>query len=142
MLLKRACAQRRKWSSLKVRKILKQQTLYLLQQSISDIILSQTIQATTPKEAWNILKEELQGNVMVHTIKLQSLKIVLENLKLKDCEATKDYFSQIMKIIIINQIRSFGENIYGERITQKVLITLTAKYDPIIVVSWSTWVDQ
>ncbi|XP_057779602.1 uncharacterized protein LOC130998187 [Salvia miltiorrhiza] len=122
-----------KTSSSEVRKKLKQQNakaLYLLQQSVSDSIMARIIRATTAKEAWDILKEEFQGNVKVRTIKLQSLRRELENLKMKDSEAAKDYFSRIMEII--NQMRSYGENVSDERIIQKVLISLTEKYDPVV----------
>ena len=54
----------------------------------------------------------------------------LENLKMKDSEIIKDYYSHLKEIV--NQMRAYGENISETRVVEKILISLTEKYDPIV----------
>ncbi|KAJ0010335.1 hypothetical protein Pint_33497 [Pistacia integerrima] len=49
---------------------------------------------------------------------------------MEDSETTKDYYSRIKELV--NQMRTYGENIIDKKIVQKVLITCTKKYDSII----------
>ncbi|KAK2993966.1 hypothetical protein RJ640_000564 [Escallonia rubra] len=53
---------------------------------ISKNLWSTVENATATKEAWDILQKEFQGNAKVTSIKLQSLRRQLENLKMKDFE--------------------------------------------------------
>ena len=82
--------------------------LFFLQQGVADIIFPRIIDATNTKEAWEILEKEFQGDSKVISIKLQSLRRELENLKMKESENMKNYFSRVMGIV--NQMRSYGEN--------------------------------
>lgn len=88
------------------------------------------MRATTSKQAWKILQLEFQGNSKVKTIKLQGLRRELENLKMKDSETAKEYCSKLIEVV--NQMRAYGEPITDERIVQKILISLTEKYDSIV----------
>ncbi|XP_028089091.1 uncharacterized protein LOC114289544 [Camellia sinensis] len=72
--------------------------LSFIQQEVSEAIFSRIINATKAKEAWDILQKEYRGNLKVRTIKLQSLKRDFENLKMKDMELLKDYFSRVMEL--------------------------------------------
>ncbi|CAL8108654.1 unnamed protein product [Prunus armeniaca] len=86
--------------------------------------------ATTSKEAWETLKEEYQGNAKVHAVKLQTLRKDFENIKMKDSETSQGYYARVKEII--NQLRAYGENINDSRIVEKILISLTDKYDPLV----------
>ncbi|KAH0972172.1 hypothetical protein GBA52_024328 [Prunus armeniaca] len=47
--------------------------LFSFQQALHDTIFPRIMEATTAKKAWNTLKEEFQGYVKVHAVKLQTL---------------------------------------------------------------------
>ncbi|KAL5566399.1 hypothetical protein UlMin_029563 [Ulmus minor] len=85
--------------------------------------------ATTVKEAWDTL-EELQGSKKVRAIKLQSFRRDFGNLKMKDNETAKDYYSRIKELV--NQMRVYGENITDKKIVEKILISCNEKYDLVI----------
>ena len=51
---------------------------------------------------------------------------------MKDGEVLQDYFSRLMEVV--NQMKIHGDNITNERIVEKILIMLTADYNPIVVV--------
>ena len=61
---------------------------------------------TTAKEVWDTLQEEFQGFKKGRAVKLQYLRRDFENLKIKDNESAKDYYSRIKELV--NQIRAYG----------------------------------
>ncbi|XP_026420250.1 uncharacterized protein LOC113316247 [Papaver somniferum] len=115
---------------LKNMKLNDHKALYTIQMAVDDIIFPRIMGATKAKEAWDLLKNEFQGNEKVRSVKLQSLRRDLENIKMKDSEVAKDYYSRIMEIA--NQMKSYGENIGDKKLVEKILISLTDKYDPIV----------
>ncbi|XP_062099874.1 uncharacterized protein LOC133805728 [Humulus lupulus] len=86
--------------------------------------------ASTVKEAWDTLQGEFQGTIKVRTVKLQKLRRDFENLKMKDNETVKSYYSRIKEIG--NKMGVYGEIIYEKKIVEKILISCTEKYDAII----------
>ena len=110
--------------------------LSMIQQGVSDKIFSRIINETKAKDAWDILQKEYRGNLKVRAIKLQSLRRDFENMKMKDGEVLQDYFSRLMEVV--NQMKIHGDNITNERIVGKILITLTADYNPIVEVLENT----
>ncbi|CAO2830911.1 unnamed protein product [Amaranthus hypochondriacus] len=106
--------------------------LYLIQNALANSIFPRILRADTAKEAWEILQQEFQGDSKVRSIKLQSLRGDFENLKMKKGELMKDYFSRVIEIV--NQMKSYGENISDEKIVKKILLTLTEKYDDIVAI--------
>ena len=104
--------------------------LYAIQQAVDDANFSRIMGASTAKEAWDWLKEEFQGTAKVRSIKLQTMRRELENLKMKDSEIIKDYYSRLKGVV--NQLRAYGENISETRVVEKILITLTEKYDLVV----------
>ena len=51
---------------------------------------------------------------------------------MKKGELMKDYFSRVIKIV--DQMKSYGENISDEKILKKILLTLTEKNDDITAI--------
>ncbi|GJS62129.1 retrovirus-related pol polyprotein from transposon TNT 1-94, partial [Tanacetum coccineum] len=74
------------------------------------------------KEAWEVLKQEFQGDVKVRAIKLQTLRRDYENTKMKENESLNDYSSRLTDLI--NQMKSYGDEIEDQRIFEKILIKL------------------
>nr|XP_043630099.1 uncharacterized protein LOC122601401 [Erigeron canadensis] len=97
---------------------------------------STTEKQTNAKEAWEVLKQEFQGDVKVRAIKLQSLRRDYENMKMKENESLNDYSSRLTDLV--NQMKSYGDEIDDQRIVEKILITIPEKFDPIIAVIENT----
>ena len=51
---------------------------------------------------------------------------------MKKGELMKDYFSRVIEIV--NQMKSYRENISAEKIVKNILLTLTEKYDDIMAI--------
>ncbi|GMP68220.1 hypothetical protein CsSME_00027903 [Camellia sinensis var. sinensis] len=103
--------------------------LSFIQQGVSEAIFPRIINATKANEAWDILQKEYRGNLKLRTIKLQSY---FENLKMKDMELLKDYFSRVVELA--NQMKIYGDNNTNQRVVEKILISLPEKYNPIVAV--------
>jgi hypothetical protein len=99
--------------------------LYLIQQSLADTIFPRITKASTAQRAWDMLQEEFRSDSEVCTIRLQIPRRELENIKMKDFEIVKDYHGRIK--VVVNQMRSIGENIIDQRVVAKFPINLARK---------------
>jgi hypothetical protein len=85
---------------LEVKKQKDASALYLIQQSLANKIFSRIVGASTAKQAWDILQKKFHGDSdQVRTIRLQTLRRELENIKMKDYETVKDYHG-LIKVMI------------------------------------------
>ena len=104
--------------------------LSYIQQGVSPDIFSRIMGADSAMEAWEILQKEFKGNVKVKNVTLQTLRRELENLKMSDSESVQDYYTKITKIV--NEMKTFGEQISDSRIVEKVLVSLPQKFDSMV----------
>lgn len=69
---------------------------------------------------------EFQGDSKVKFIKLQTLYKEFENLKMKEFESIKDYFSRFIEVD--NHMRTLEEDVVDYKVVQKILISLPEKF--------------
>ncbi|KAK3012231.1 hypothetical protein RJ639_012240 [Escallonia herrerae] len=105
-------------------------TLFIIQQALTEQIFPRIIGANTAKVAWNTLQEEFQGSIKVCIVRLQTLRRDIENIKMKDSETIQVYYDKLKETV--NQMRAYGENISDKKVVEKLLISLTEKYDSIV----------
>ena len=53
----------------------------------------------TPKQAWDKLKEEVEGSEGVKIVKLLTLKCEFEMFKMKESESIKYYSTMVMELV-------------------------------------------
>ncbi|KAJ8759987.1 hypothetical protein K2173_010843 [Erythroxylum novogranatense] len=104
--------------------------LFFIQQAVHETIFSRIAAATTSLEAWQILKKEFQGSSKVITVKLQTYRHDFETLSMKGNESVQVYLSRVSSLV--NQMKSYGENISEEIVVAKVLRSLTPKFKHIV----------
>ncbi|XP_074362600.1 uncharacterized protein LOC141702909 [Apium graveolens] len=104
--------------------------LFFIQQAISESLFPRIMRVATAKEAWEVLQEEFQGNSNVRSIKLQSLRRDFENLNMNESKNLKDYYSILNEIV--NQMALYGEVVTDKKVVEKILISLTDKYDAMV----------
>ncbi|XP_076891115.1 uncharacterized protein LOC143542409 [Bidens hawaiensis] len=73
---------------------------------------------------------EFQGDSQVKAVKLQGLRRDFENLTMKESEVVGNYFGRVMALV--SQKRAYGENITDQTIVEKVLRSLTSKFDYVV----------
>ncbi|GAU25674.1 hypothetical protein TSUD_266010 [Trifolium subterraneum] len=106
-------------------------TLFLIHQCVDSKVFEKIADATTSKDAWDILQKSYGGDAKVKKVKLQALKRQFELLEMKNDEAIADYFTRVETLT--NQMKNCGSTLSEEEMVEKVLRTLTHKFDHIVV---------
>ncbi|XP_052482968.1 uncharacterized protein LOC128036130 [Gossypium raimondii] len=88
-----------------------------IQNSVSDVIFTRIMACESPKQAWDKLKVEFQGNEITRQQQLLNLRRDFENLKMKEEETVKQYSDRIMSIV--NNTRLLGDQFSEARIVEK-----------------------
>ncbi|GAU42392.1 hypothetical protein TSUD_296900 [Trifolium subterraneum] len=105
--------------------------LFLIHQCVDSKVFEKIADATTSKDAWDILQKRYGGDAKVKKVKLQALKRQFELLEMKNDEAVAEYFTRVETLT--NQMKNCGSTLSEEEMVEKVLRTLTHKFDHIVV---------
>ena len=81
----------------------------------------------SPKEAWEKLTEDFEGNNKTRLMQILNVKKEFEIQKIKEFESVKDYGNKLMSIF--NQIKLLGEEFPTHRIVEKLLVSLLERYE-------------
>ena len=83
-----------------------------------------------------MLKVGFQGSDQVKEVKLQTLRIEFENLKMKESEKTSDYYVRVKEIM--NKMLTLGETLDKPIVIKKNLRSLTKKWHHIAMILMET----
>lgn len=99
-------------------------------QAIDRAVLETILCTDTSKQIWDSLKKKYQGNARARRQQLQSLRAEFETLQMKLEESVSEYFSRTM--VIANKLRIHGEKMKDVTIIEKVLRSMTTRYNYIV----------
>lgn len=105
--------------------------LYLIYQAVDEHIFERISTSESSKEAWEMLYKSYKGEERVKIVRLQTLRCEFDNLKMKETESVEEYYTRV--IILLNQLRLNGESIDDRRVVEKILRSLTRKFEYIVV---------
>jgi hypothetical protein len=88
------------------------------------------LQKDTAKQIWDSMKKKYKGNVRVKRSILQALRKEFETLEMKSGEKVSVYFSRVMSVA--NKMRVHGERMVDVTIMEKILRSLTEKFNYIV----------
>lgn len=99
-------------------------------QSIDKSILKTITQKETAKQLWDSMKVKYQGSARVKRAQLQRLRRTFETLEMKSGEGVSEYCARIMSTA--NDMRNCGEDMPGVKIVEKILRSLTEKFNFVV----------
>ena len=106
-------------------------SIFYIFQAVHEIILARIAVTMKSKQAWDTLHKAYQGMTKVKTTKLQTPRRDFETICMKESENVESFFTHV--IGLVTQIRSHGETLEERRIVEKVLRSLQARFDAIVV---------
>lgn len=99
-------------------------------QAIDRTILETILKKDTSKQIWDSMKKKFEGNARVKRSILQALRRDFETLEMKPGESVIDYFSRVMSVA--NKMRNYGEDMQDVKVVEKILRSLTEKFNYIV----------
>lgn len=104
--------------------------LYMLFRAVDESGFEKIAEATTSKEAWDILEKVFKGADRVKQVRLQTLRGELESMKMKMSEGVSDYISRVQTVV--NQLKRNGEILTDARVVEKILRSLTENFENVV----------
>ena len=99
-------------------------------QAIDRPILETILSKETSKDIWDSMKKKYEGSARVKCAQLQALRRDFETLQMKDGESITSYCARTMEIS--NKMRFHGEKMEDVTIVEKILRSLTPKFDYVV----------
>ncbi|KAJ0972576.1 hypothetical protein J5N97_020535 [Dioscorea zingiberensis] len=126
-----AAYTREQKNTLKEQRKKDKKALFFLYQGVDEATFEKISEAQSSKEAWEILITFFKGVDRVRKVRLQTLRAEFEVAHMKEGEPIADYFSRLQ--VIVNQLKRNGEKIEDVRVVQKILRSLTTKFEHVVV---------
>ncbi|GKV51828.1 hypothetical protein SLEP1_g58452 [Rubroshorea leprosula] len=99
-------------------------------QAIDQAILETILNKSTSKNIWDSMKKKYQGNERARRQQRQALRAEFEVLQMQIGESVDDYFARMMAIA--NKMRIHGENLEDVAIVEKILRSMTTKFNYVV----------
>ncbi|XP_074328343.1 uncharacterized protein LOC141666248 [Apium graveolens] len=104
--------------------------LYTIFQGVDESTFEKISEAKIAKDAWEILQKSFQGVEKVKKVRLQVLRGEFENIKMKTSENTGEYVTRLK--MMTNEKKRNGESLDDVRVMEKLLRSLTRKFDYVV----------
>ena len=98
----------------------------MIQSCIEESIFPWILGATIVHQAWNLLASAYKGTDRVKTVRLQTLRLQFESLKMKESETVDQFMTRILGIV--TQFQTYGEQLEQNIVVQNILWCLTKKF--------------
>lgn len=104
--------------------------LYMLFRAVDESAFEKIAGSTTSKGAWDTLEKAYRGADRVKQVRLQTLRGEMERMKMKETEFVADYITRVQTVA--NQMSRNGETMTEGQIVEKILRSLTDKFENIV----------
>ncbi|XP_019441534.1 PREDICTED: uncharacterized protein LOC109346408 [Lupinus angustifolius] len=108
------------------------QAMFLLHQCVDEAHFKKIAKARSAKEAWEILEKRNEGAEQLKKVRLQTMKRQYEFMQMEPSERITQYFNRVTSHT--NATKANGEKMTDQIIVEKILRTLSPKFDHIVVV--------
>ncbi|KAL0370586.1 UNVERIFIED_CONTAM: Retrovirus-related Pol polyprotein from transposon TNT 1-94 [Sesamum angustifolium] len=106
------------------------EALCYIQTAVADHIFPRISVATSAKENGAFCRMNIKAVQRCASLNSKLLEEILRNMKMKDSETIDEYYTKVRELV--NQLKAYGEDIPEKRVVEKLLISVTEKYDPIV----------
>ncbi|GKV50164.1 hypothetical protein SLEP1_g56877 [Rubroshorea leprosula] len=120
-------AQKDQFNSIKKKD---QKAVSLIHHALDEVTFEKVSNATTAKQLWEMLQVTYKGKDKAKKVHLQSLRGEFEAIQMKEIEKVSNYISRVMGIA--NQMRRLDEEVTDLRIIEKILRSVTEKFDYVV----------
>ncbi|GKB78685.1 hypothetical protein Tco_0945580 [Tanacetum coccineum] len=96
-----------------------------------DVMFEKVANASTFKEAWEIIQNYFKEIDKVKKVRLQTLTGKFEKLQLEESKTILDYFTRVL--IISNKLKRNGESLSDTNVIEKILRFFPPRFDYIVV---------
>ncbi|XP_006604983.1 uncharacterized protein LOC114400439 [Glycine soja] len=104
--------------------------LFLIHQCVDPQNFAKIVSATSAKQAWDILAKVYAGLERLKRVKMQTLKCQFELLHMNEKEGIVEYLNCVLGLS--NQMMACGENLKYQDLVEKVLRTLSSRFDYVV----------
>ena len=104
---------------------------FLMQQSVSNEIFEKIMHYESVNETWDALEKLYAGDGKLKKVRLQALRRQYEVLTMEEDETVSQYFDKVINLT--NQMKRNGETVTDVMKVEKVLRTLTSRFNHIVV---------
>jgi len=105
--------------------------MFLMHQRVSNDIFEKIMHYESAKETWDALEKLYVGDGKLKKVRLQALRRQYEVLTVEEDETVSQYFDKVINLT--NQMTKNGETVTDVMKVEKVLRTLTSRFDNIVV---------
>jgi len=89
---------------------------------VSQMIMTKIMTLKSPKEIWEYLKAEYEGNEKIRGMKILNLIREFEMQRMKESETIKEYLNKLLGIA--NKIKLLGKEFPDSRLVKKIFLTV------------------
>ena len=97
---------------------------------VSQMIMTKIMTLKSPKEIWEYLKAEYEGNKKIRAMKVLNLIREFEMQRMKESETIKEYSNKLVGIV--NKIKWLGKEFPDSRLVEKIMVTVPKRYEASI----------
>ncbi|XP_019427170.1 PREDICTED: uncharacterized protein LOC109335493 [Lupinus angustifolius] len=114
----------------KVNKKMDCKTMFLIQQCVDNAYFKKIVGATSSHDAWKILEQCNDGAEQLKKVKLQTMRRQYELMQMENSEIG-EFFNRV--VTLTNAMKVLGETMTKQTIVEKIICTLTPRFDHIVV---------
>ena len=103
---------------------------YMIQSFIEESIFPRILGATCEHQACNLLTSAYKGTDRIKTVRVQTLRLQFESLKMKESETVDQFMTKVSGIV--TQFQTYGEPLEQKIVVQKILWCLTKKFAMVV----------
>ena len=97
---------------------------------IEESIFPRISGATSAHQAWNLLASAYKGTDHVKTVRLQTLRLQFESLKMKESKSVDLFMTRVSGLM--TQFQTYGESLEQKIVVQNILRCLTKKFSMVV----------